>query len=192
MVINRHSHGVLIGTAGIFSKGANFKGLAIIKIKENFGPDVESMESKDSVFIGVVRSSNAVASDIFLARRDVGNHITVVSHSLDFTDVVHNSVGKVKVSDSGTAISVEMDTILVNDVAQGSVESSESSKSTAETVTNEVEIVVRVSIGGLLNSVHEVVSHSIFIVVVEISTGNSIFKGVKIVSDGSGAGDFIE
>jgi len=150
------------------------------------------MESEDSIFITMVRSSNAVASNVLLARRNMGNHITMMGNSLNFTYIVHNSVGKIEVSDSGTAISIEMDTILVDDVAQRSVEGSEGGESTAKTVTNEVEIVVRVTIGGLLNSVHEIVSHSIFVVIVEISTGDGIFKGVKIVSDGSGVGNFVE
>jgi len=189
MIIDRQGHGILIRAVGIFSKWANLKGLAIIKIKENFRPDVEGMESEDSVFITMVRSSNTIASNVLLARRNMRNHITMMSNSLNFTDIVHNSVGKIEVSDSGAAVGVEMDTILVDDVAQGSVEGSEGGKSTAETVTNKVEIVVRVT---LLNSVHEIVSHSIFVVIVEISTGDGIFKGVKIVSDGSGVGNFVE
>jgi len=192
MIIDRQGHGILIRAVRIFSKWANLKGLAIIKIKENLRPDVESMESEDSVFITMVRSSNAVASNVLLARRNMRNHITMMGNSLNFTDIVHNSVGKIEVSDSGAAVGVEMDTILVDDVAQGSVEGSEGGKSTAETVTNKVEIVVRVTIGGLLNSVHEIISHSIFVVIVEISTGDGIFKGVKIVSDGSRVGNFVE
>lgn len=191
MVINRQGNSVLVGASAIFTRGTDFVGFAIIKIKENFGPDVESVESEDSIFIRMIGSSNTVASNILLAGRNVGNHITMVGNSLDFADIVDDSAGKVEISDSGAAVSVEMDTFLVNYVAHRSVESSEGSESAAETVANEVEIVVGVHVDGLLNSTQEVVLNVFLVVVAEISTANSVFNGVHIVFDGSGIGDFL-
>lgn len=153
---------------------------------------MESVESKDSIFISVVRSSNTISSDVLLARRNVRNHITMMGNSLNFTDVVDDSAGKVEISDSGGSISVEMDTVLVDHVAQGDVEGSEGSDSTAETVTNKIVIVVRVHVNSLLKLVHEEGSDVIFVVSIEVSAGNGIFNVVEIVFHGSGIGDLLE
>jgi len=192
MVINRQGDQVLISAGRIFSKGTDLVSIGTIELIENFRPDVESVESEDSVFIRMIRSSNTIGSDILLARRNMRNHITMVGNSLDFTDVVHNSVGKVKVSDSGGTISIKMDTVLVDHVAQRSVERSDGSESTAKTVTNKVVIVIRVHVDGLLKLVHEEGSDVIFVVTVEISANNGIFNVVEIIFHGSGVGEFLK
>jgi len=192
MVINRQSHEILIGTGGVFSKGTDLIIPRAIILKEDFRPDVESMESEDAIFFRVIGISDTVASEVLLARRNVRNEITMVGNSLNFTDIVNNSAGKVEITDSGAAISVKMDTILVDNVAHGGIKSSEGSESTAETVANEVIIVVRVHCEGLSNFAEKEGSDVVLVVIVEIFADNGVPDGVNIEFHGNRVGNFLE
>ncbi len=144
MIFDGQSHEILIGAGIVFREGANLISPSAIELIENFGPDVESVESEDTIFFRMIGISDTVASEILLARRNVGDEITMMGNSLNFTDIVNDSTGKVEISDSGAAVGVKMHTILINDVAHGGIEGSKGSESTSQTVTNKIVIIIRV------------------------------------------------
>lgn len=192
MIFDGQSHEILIGAGIVFREGANLISPSAIELIENFGPDMESVESEDTIFFRMIGISDTVASEILLARRNVGDEITMVGNSLNFTHIVNDSTGEVEISDSGAAVSVKMHTILINDVAHGGIEGSEGSESTSQTVANKIVIVIRVHGESLFNFAEKEGSDVVLVVKVEIFADDGVFDGVDIEFHGDRVGDFLE
>jgi hypothetical protein len=190
MISNRQrSLGVLISATLIFTARADFK--ATISTIMDFRPDVISIEGDPSTFIRMFSpSSTSTSNKVGEAGRKMSDQIVTVGDSEAIGDVVNDSRGEIIASNSGRTESVEFHLVLGDNTAHGDIQSSVGSKSTAQTVTSEMDMIVTMLVEKLLEFGHEVVSEEISILDVEIVGSDGIFDGMKSVRNGTRLEDF--
>lgn len=142
VIINGKISGrILVGAAGVFRISANVVAGESVII-ENFMSKMPSVvEGSQEVISKSQTGRRAVTNSVHLAGRNMGDHISVVNDSPMFRNVVHNSVSEGNVTSSGRSESVKVDLALVDNTVAGKIESSDGSKSTAQTVAGDVEAV---------------------------------------------------
>jgi len=146
MIINiKTGRRVLIGAVRIFGVIANLVRAKSIVI-ENFMSKMPSVvKSTQEVISKSQTSRRAMSNSVHLARRDMGDRVSVMNDSPMIRNGAHNSVSKVNITDSGRAEGVKMNLASADNTVAGKIKSSDSSKSTTQTVTGNVETETRVS-----------------------------------------------
>lgn len=143
-----------------------------------------SVVSNESILIRVVGALGTSSfQQIRKTRREMGNNIVLISDS-EILNSVGNSRGKVKVTNSWRAKSVEFHLVSRDEIAEGDVKSSMGSKGTAQTVTGKQELVASVLVSKSSELSQEVSSEGRDVLLIEILSDNSVVDAVKTISNG--------
>jgi hypothetical protein len=145
MITNRGQRKSELISAAIMFRGiTNGIRSEVLSIMD-FRPNVPSVIKDTSQSIHNGSSFRAASSEsVDLARRNVDNEIFMMSDSPMFSNVLDNSSSEVNITNSGRSESPKVDLLLRDDSIARKIKSSEGSKGTTETVTGQIEFVVRI------------------------------------------------
>jgi hypothetical protein len=193
MITNRGQRkSVLISATGMFRGITNGISSEVLSIMD-FRPDVPSVikDTSQSVHNGsFFRAASSESVD--MARRDVDNEIFVMSDSPMFSNVLDNSSSKINITNSGRSESPKVDLLLGDDSIARKIKSSEGSKGTTETVTGQIEFVVRVKTDDGSQLSEKTASNFALVARIEIEQSLGVLDiGAKIEFHTSRKGDFI-
>jgi len=159
-----------------------FKVLAVVDFRRKMPSVVERAQEG----VCITKSSD-------FCRRNMRNHILIMNDSKVFTNSIHGSFGKVDITNSGGTESPELKLVLMDNVVARKIKSSESSKSTTQTVTSNIEIKARVLLDQISNMRQKSVSDLRLITSVEILESLGILDSTaKTEVDTSGKADFLD
>jgi len=133
------------------------------------------------------------AKTLNFGRRNMRDHILIMDNSKVFRNSIHSSFGKVNITNSGGTESPEFQLILVDNVVAGKIKSSESSKSTTQTVTSHIELKTRMLLDQISNMRQKSVSDLGLISSVEILESLGVLDATtKTEVDTSRKTDFLD
>jgi hypothetical protein len=147
-------------------------------------PSVESVVNVTIFIISLFRNALVVVA---VAGRNVGNDVLVVDNSVSVLNMAFDGLSEDSVTNSGRSESVKIQFFLGEDVFNVKVKSSNSSESTTERVTSDIEVPTLMSLSNDLHGFNEFVLEDRVIIVHEIfrnlSTGGlteSTVNGVRV------------
>jgi len=152
-----------------------------------------SMISNEAILIGVIGPLGTSAlKEIGKTGREMRDDIVLVSDS-EVLDIVADSAGKVIVTDSGRAESVELHLVLRDNVAKDHIQGSMGSKSTTQTVSSEEKCVAFAFVLGSHGQefLKEISSQGISVFFIEILSDDAVLNGVKTVGNSLRLKDFL-
>jgi len=168
MVNNRSSNKILVSTARILSIVTDLVRGEILIIKDFISKMPSIIESTQESISKAHIIRTALSKSVPLARRDMNNHILIMGNSPVFRNSVHGSSSKVDITDSRRAKSVKVKLVLANKTIARKIKSSDSSESTTQAVTSDVETESRVRFNQFSDLGQEAVSKLVVVAVIEI------------------------